>query len=77
MEPGIYERQADGSLVLLKKQCSHPWGIGTYTIEGWDDPIYGYPFGADPHDFTPDHECVTPGELAAHEAALASCSCGQ
>lgn len=77
MEPGTYRRNANGSLMLLKRVCEHPWGIGTYTIEGWGDPIYGLPFGADPHDFTPDRECVTPGELAAWKAARTACKCGR
>lgn len=80
MEPGIYEQQPDGTLKLLKRQCSHPWGIGTYFLPEWGEDgewIYGYPFGADPHDFTPDRDCVTAAELAAHTAALAACECGR
>lgn len=80
MKPGIYAREADGSLTLLKPQCEHPWGIGSYSVPEWGEygaSIYGHPFGVDPHDFFPDDECCTADELAAHAAAKAACECGR
>lgn len=31
--------------------------------------IYGFPCVSDPNDFTPDAECCSPAELAAHKLA--------
>lgn len=33
------------------------------------EPTYGYYPGGDPRDFSPDPECCTPEELAAHKEA--------
>ena len=36
------------------------------------DGVYGYPCVTNPNDFTPDAECSSPEELAAHKAACAN-----
>ena len=33
------------------------------------DVVYGYPCVTNPHDFTPDGECCSPEEIAAHKRA--------
>jgi hypothetical protein len=33
------------------------------------DCVYGYPCVVDPNDFTPDPECSSPEQMAAHRAA--------
>lgn len=35
-------------------------------------PVYGFPCVADPNDFHPDHECCSPAEIEAHQAARAN-----
>ena len=34
--------------------------------------VYGYPCVVDPNDFSPDAECCSPAEIAAHKAACAA-----
>ncbi len=34
--------------------------------------VYGYPCVTNPNDFTPDTECCSPDEIAAHKAACES-----
>src|SRR5688572_30557802 len=33
------------------------------------DCVYGFPCVINPHDFTPDAECCSPEEIAAHKTA--------
>ncbi len=40
-------------------------------------PMYGYFNGGDPRDFSPDEECCTPEELAAHKAACEAWNRGE
>lgn len=32
-------------------------------------PVYGFPCVSNPHDFSPDIECSSPAEIAAHKEA--------
>ena len=34
--------------------------------------VYGFPCVSDPNDFSPDYECCSPDEIAAHKRAVAT-----
>ena len=69
-----FERDETGKVIRIV--CGSPWGVGVYTYRYTDDDgtereesMYGFGPTANPHDFSPDHECCTPDEIEAHRAA--------